>query len=504
MRRFVPCHWRPSQPAVRAVLAFALAFVAAASAASDLSDDLAARRARLMERLGPDTMLVLLSAPTRVYSGDVDYEYHQDPNLYYLTGITQPDTALVLMPGNTSRREILFIKDRNPEREHWTGRLLSRDDARTRSGIATVLSINAFDPFLGDMLSRRAYGSTVDDKDAATFFAALGEGRAKLAVAMEQAAPGQSPTRVQALLQGLRDRYVGYLAIDAMPALKALRMVKTPYELTMLTTATDISGEGQLAGMRAAAPGIFEYQVKAAIEAVHRGRGALSWAYPSIVGSGPNATILHYPESDRQMQAGELLLVDAAANYAYQASDITRTYPVSGTFSAEQKDIYEVVLRAQEEAIKAARPGATLAGIHNRTVEVLKEGLHKLGLITETSGQQYAMWFTHGTSHFIGIDVHDVGSRNDELRPGMTFTIEPGLYIRQAVLDLLPRTPANLDLIAKVQPAVTKYKDIGVRIEDSFVMEATGARNLSAAVPKTIKEIEAFMRDRRALSGGAR
>ena len=469
--------------------------------ASEFSDDLAARRSRLMQRLGPDTMLVLLSAPTRVYSNDVDYEYHQDPNLYYLTGITQEDTALVLMPGNGTRREILFIKDRNPEREHWTGRLLSREDAREKTGIATVLSINQLDSFLGDMFSRRAYSSTIDDKEASAFFSALGEGRARLAVAMDQAAPDEPPTRTQTFLKSLRDRSVGYVPIDATPLLSALRMVKTPYELRMLTTATDISVDAQMAGMRAAVPGAFEYQVKAAIEAVHRGRGAVSWAYPSIVGSGPNATILHYPEDDRQMLAGELRLVDAAANYGYEASDITRTYPVSGTFSPVQRDIYELVLHAQEEAIKVARPGATLASIHTRTVDVLKEGLMKLGLIADTSGQQYAMWYTHGTSHFIGLDVHDVGSRNDKLVPGMTFTIEPGLYIRQSVLDQLPKTPANLELVSKIQAAVAKYNNIGIRVEDSFVMEENGVRSLSAALPKTVKDVEAVMHGTHKTSG---
>ena len=470
--------------------------------ASEVSDDLAARRSRLMQRLGPDTMLVVLSAPTRVYSNDVDYEYHQDPNLYYLTGITQEDTALVLMPGNGSRREILFIKDRNPEREHWTGRLLSREDAREKTGIATVLSSAALDSFLGEILSRRAFGSTIDEKEASAFFAALGEGRARLAVAMDQAPPDEPPTRTQSFLKKLRDRYVGYVPIDATPLLTALRMLKTPYELRMLTTATNISVEAQLAGMQAAVPGAYEYQVKAAIEAVHRGRGAVSWAYPSIVGSGPNATILHYPEDDRQMLAGELLLVDAAANYGYQASDITRTYPVSGTFSPVQRDVYELVLHAQEEAIKVAKPGTTLAAIHNRTVDVLKEGLMKLGLIADTSGQQYAMWYTHGTSHFIGLDVHDVGTRNDKLVPGMTFTIEPGLYIRQSVLDQLPKTQANLELISRIQPAVAKYNNIGIRIEDSFVMEDNGVRSLSAALPKTIKDVEAVMQSNRTNSGG--
>lgn len=464
-------------------------------AASELSDDLAARRARMMQQFGPDTIVILLSAPARTYSGDVAYEYRQDSNLYYLTGITQEETMLVLMPGNETRREILFIKDRNPEREHWTGHLLTRDEAREQSGIQTVLSTSGFDAFLGELLSRRGT-PTISEKEAASFLAALADGRARIAVPVQQASADDPLPPVQRLLQKLRDRYVGYVAVDATPALKTLRMVKTPYELRMLTKATEISGEAQMAGMHAAVPGAFEYEVKAAIEAVHRARGAVSWAYPSIVGSGPNATILHYPDASRQMQAGDLLLVDAAANYGYQASDITRTYPVSGTFSPVQRDIYELVLHAQKEAIASATPGATLGSIHERTVAVLKDGLLTLGLITDTTGQQYAMWFTHGTSHFIGLDVHDVGARGDALQPGMTFTIEPGLYIRQSVLDQLPRTPENLALIERIQPAVRKYDGIGIRIEDSFVMEAGGVRNLSAAVPKTIADIEAFMRTR--------
>jgi Xaa-Pro aminopeptidase len=256
--------------------------------------------------------------------------------------------------------------------------------------------------------------------------------------------------------------------------------------------------------MRATHPGVFEYEVKAAIEAVHRARGAVSWAYPSIVGSGPNTTTLHYPSATRKMESGDLVLVDAAANYGYQATDITRTYPVNGKFTAVQREIYDLVLKTQAECIKAATPGATLATIHEKAVDVLKDGLLKLGLITDTSGNQYRMWFTHGTSHFVGIDVHDVGARTQVLAPGMTFTIEPGVYIRQSVIDELPRTPENVALIEKIQPAVTRYKDIGVRVEDSFVMDATGARSLTSGVPKSIDDIEALMRNssRRQPSGG--
>ena len=251
-----------------------------------------------------------------------------------------------------------------------------------------------------------------------------------------------------------------------------------------------------MAGMRTARAGVYEYEVKAAIESVHRARGAVSWAYPSIVGSGPNATILHYPDSDRQLRAGDLLLVDAACNYQYMSPDITRTYPVDGTFTAAQKDVYAIVLRAQDEGLNAAKAGSSLTAIHNVTVDVIKAGLLKLGLISDASGDQYKMWYTHNASHYIGIDVHDVGERTRPLRPGMAFVIEPGIYVRQSALDALPRTAENLALIEKVQPAVAKYDAIGIRVEDSFLLEEAGPRRLSAAVPRTVEDIEAFLRKR--------
>jgi len=478
---------------------------AATASAGELSDDLAARRARMMDRIGADGMLIVTSAPPRLYSLDVTYEYRQSSNLYYLTGIAQEETMLVLMPGNVSRKEILFVKERNPEREHWTGHLLSRDEAMARSGVRTVLSTSQFEPFLAAMLTGSAFGNDLDGTEAAHFFAALTAGRARIAVPLDAGGLKEALSPSQEMVNQLRSRYAGFQTLDAAPLFTDLRLVKTPYEQKVLTRATEISAEAQMAGMRAAHPGAYEYEVKASIEAVHRGRGALSWAYPSIVGSGPNATILHYPEAERQMQAGELLLVDAACNYQYMSPDITRTYPVSGTFTAVQKDIYAIVLAAQDEGIKVARPDASLLAIHNRTVEVIKAGLLKLGLITDTTGDQYKMWCTHGASHYIGMDVHDVGERTRPLRPGMTFVIEPGIYIRQAALEALPRTPENLALIEKIGPAVKKYADIGVRVEDSFLLEESGLKRLSASVPRTIDEIEAFMQQRPVRSsGGAR
>jgi Xaa-Pro aminopeptidase len=457
-----------------------------------------------MDRLGRDAMLIVLSAPTRVYSLDVDYEYRQDSNLYYLTGLAQEDTVLVLMPGNNTQREILFVKDRDPVREHWSGRTFSHAEVTARTGIRTVLSRTRFEGFLASMLSRGSFDA-LDSNEAAAFFGALSEGRARLAFVLETPTLRAPPSPTMDLMRRLRERYAGFQTIDATPLLTELRLVKTPFEQKILARATEISAEAQAAGMRAARPGAYEYEVKAAIEAVHRGRGAVSWAYPSIVASGPNATILHYPESERRLQAGDLLLVDAACNYQYMSPDITRTYPVGGTFSQPQREIYAAVLRAQDEGMKAARPGSSIAAVHNRVAEVLKESLLRLGLITDASGEQYRMWFTHGATHYIGIDVHDVGERSRPLQAGMAFVIEPGLYIRQSVLDALPRTTDNLALIEKVQPAVTKYADIGVRVEDSFLLEASGLRRLSSSLPRTIEEVEAFMHARPApATSGAR
>jgi len=482
---------------IAAVVAAATAVLAVCTAkarASELSDDLKARRARVMDRLGADAMLILWSAPPARYSNDIDYEYRQDSNLYYLTGITQEQTILVLMPGNAARREILFVKDRNPSREQWTGHLYTADEAKARTGIETVLPASQFDAFVSSMLGQQPFAPIVDT-DAATFFQALEGGRARLALLLGPGRRVADPlTPPLEFAQRIRDRFVGFRVVDAAPILTDLRMVKTPYERKLLVASLEISSDAQKAGMKAAHEGAYEYEVKAAIEATFRGRGAVSWSYPSIVGSGPNATILHYPSSDRQMLQGELLLVDAACNYEYASGDITRTYPITGKFSPLQKDIYQIVLEAQDASAALARPGATLKQMHDKTVEVIKAGLLKLGLITDTSGDQYRMWYTHGSSHYIGVDVHDVGSNTRPLEPGMAFTIEPGIYIRGNALDALPRTPENDALIAKIRPAAKKYADIGVRIEDSFLLEESGLRRLSASVPRTIEEVEAFLR----------
>jgi Xaa-Pro aminopeptidase len=281
---------------------------------------------------------------------------------------------------------------------------------------------------------------------------------------------------------------------DATPIVEGLRQVKTAYEQKALRRSLEISSEAHMAGMREAGPGKFEYQVQAAIEQIYLKNGAMSWSYPSIVASGPNATTLHYEASLRKMEAGDLLLVDAAADYQGMSGDITRTYPVSGTFTDAQKDIYRIVQAAQDAGIKAATVGHRTRDIEVAVEDVVRAGLVKLGLVTDATGDQFRIWYPHGICHWIGLDVHDVGDYSRPLEAGMAFTIEPGIYIRDGALDRLPDTPENKAFQEKVRPVVKKYLNIGVRLEDSFLLTETGPENLSAHAPHALEEIEAFLK----------
>jgi Xaa-Pro aminopeptidase len=483
-----------------AALAFVALLAVHASAAGPalssveggLTDDLRARRARAMERLGPTALGIFWSAPERVYSLDVEYEYRQDSSFLYLTGIDQPESILVLMPGNKTRKEILFIREADARREHWEGHSLTTAEAAAASGIQLVMTASQFEPFVAAMLSKRALGATEEEYEA--FFTAQTEGRAKLSALLEPQPALSSPAGpARQFAASLRERFFGFTVHDATPILAELRQIKTPYEQDVLRKSVAISSEAHKAGMRATAPGKFEYEVEAEIEAVYMRNGAMSWGYPSIVGSGPNSTILHYNRSGRKMEAGDVLLVDAAASYQGYTGDITRSYPVSGTYSREQRDIYEIVLAAQEAGMAAAKAGNRFPDIQAACDQVLRAGLVRLGLVLETTGQQFKIWSTHGVSHWIGMDVHDVGIARP-LAPGMAFVIEPGIYIREAALDALPKTPENAAFIEKVRPALQKYRNIGVRIEDSFLLTDKGLERLSSGVPRTLDEVERFMK----------
>jgi Xaa-Pro aminopeptidase len=483
---------------VAAVVVAALLAVSTASA-GELQDDLKARRARALAQLQPDSLLVLFSAPVQTYSHDVEYEFRQDSTLQYLTGVDQEETILVMMPGNRTQKEILFVREPDPRREHWEGHSLTLEEARAQSGIDVVYHTPQFDTFLTSMMTRRPYGFERRSPDAheefATFFDAVAAGRAKLTLLLQPPPTLSGPLpAAHEFAKTIRDRFFGIQIADATDVLWRLRQIKTPYEQKTLTRSLEISSEAHRAGMRTARPGAYEYEVESAIEAVYLRNGAMTPGYPSIVGSGPNSTILHYSKSSRRMEAGDMLLVDAAGSYQYLTGDITRTYPVSGRFSALQKEIYTLVFDAQEAGIRAARAGNRPADIENASADVVRKGLLKLGLITDASGEQFRTWYTHGIVHYIGMDVHDVGDRNRPLEPGMAFVIEPGIYIREEALAALPDTPKNRAFIEAVRPAVAKYKNIGVRIEDSFLLTETGLTRLSASVPRSIEEIETFMR----------
>ena len=481
-----------------------LSFCSLPAVAGELQEDLRARRARVMKQLGPQSMLVLWSSDLKTYSNDTEYEFRQDSNLYYLTAMEQDETILVLMPGNETRKEILFIKKKDPEREHWEGHIMSKKDATAHTGIETVYLADRSDAFVSAMLTGRPFDVPLyrTSTEYSAFFEALADNRGRVALVLTELPDLEGelsyPLR---FAQQIRERYFGLEVQNATDIIHKLRQIKTPHEQKLLRRSGAIASEGHLAGMRAAVSAQYEYEVEAVIEATYMRLGAYGSSYPAIVASGPNATILHYSTSRRKMEPGDLLLVDSAANYQYQTVDVTRTYPVSGTFDPLQEDIYRTVLAAQDAGMEAAVAGSTLDDVHLATVEVVKRGLLNLGLITDTSGDQYRTWYTHGACHWIGMDVHDVGERDRPLEPGMAFVIEPGIYIREGALDHLPDDSENAAFIETVRPAYEKYKNIGVRIEDSFLLTDSGLERLSETVPRTIDAIEQHMSSGSTTSG---
>jgi Xaa-Pro aminopeptidase len=280
---------------------------------------------------------------------------------------------------------------------------------------------------------------------------------------------------------------------DASPIFSKLRSVKSPREVDILQHALEITAEAFQRAYATAIPGTWEYEIQAQFEYTFKRRNA-HWGYPCIVASGVNATTLHYETNQDQMKAGDLLLMDDAAEFEGYSVDVTRTIPVSGKFTKEQAEIYRLVWEAQQAGIRNALPGRTMTGgadsVTGAAIAVFKQGLLKLGLITDTSTeQQVKIWFNHGIGHGIGLNVHDPLGR--ELQPGMAITVEPGLYFRPDALENLPKTPENEKFIAAVRPAFEKYKGIGVRIEDDILITQGQPKNLSAAIPSRLEDVEA-------------
>jgi Xaa-Pro aminopeptidase len=443
--------------------------------------ELAARRARVAEQVGPKSVVVLFSGEARVYTGDTDYEFRQENNLYYLTRINQENVTLVMLPGNAAHPEILFLPRRRPEAETWTGHMLGADEAQRLSGVQEIWEAKEFTPFMEALRARRAYTPK-----------AMQQGEAKLYL-LRVAGGGESHeyAREQKFAAELSAPGEGFVVRNAAPIFAEMRLRKSPLELQMLQHAVDISIEAHERAQAAAARAGWEYEIEAEVDYTLKRRHADNWGYPNIVGCGANATTLHYDASQGRCAPGQLALMDVGAEYEHYSADVTRTFPVNGRFSPAQAEVYNAVLTAQEKAMSVVRPGANFSDMHNAALEVIKDSLLKLGLITERNSPQYRLWYMHSTSHFIGMNVHDVG-RPAKLEPNMVFTIEPGIYVCPDALDNLPDTPENRKFKDAVRPAFERYKGIGVRVEDDILVTPDGYRNMSAALPRTITDIENF------------
>ncbi len=481
---------------------------------ADRLAELRSRREEVMKRMGADSIMVLFSAEPRVYTNDVDYHYRQENNLYYLTGIKQEDATLVLIPGAKRTREILFMPRRDPRNETWHGHMMSADEARARSGVQEVWDsglLNGFLAFLapraeqaiakrGPISKPNAQLAAAWQNEFQTFIEAVKSDQGEIFLLAPPANHDlREYRREYEFAEALKAAPAGLKVEPAAPIFAELRQVKSPWEQKLMRHAVDITTEAFYRAFAAAAPATREYEIQAEFEYTFRRRGADNWGYPCIVGAGPNATTLHYITNQDRLDDGDLLLMDCAAEYDHYSADITRTIPVNGKFTKEQADIYNIVFEAQTEAIKLVRPGNFLTGgdpknsVNGRAVEVIKEGLLRLGLITSKENNEYRTWFMHGVGHMLGMNVHDVGVTGRALAPGMILTVEPGIYIRPDALDVLPKTPENERFIKAVRPAFEKYKGVGVRIEDDILVTSGEPVNMSAAIPRKLEEIEATM-----------
>jgi Xaa-Pro aminopeptidase len=423
-----------------------------------------ARRAAFFDAMAaasPSAVAVLPSAPVFVRNNDVEHEYRQDSDFFYMTGFDEPESVVVL--DARDRKTIFFVRPRDREREVWDGPRAGVDGVKERYGADEAFVIGDLAEKLPDYLQNRRrvhYRIGHDRKFDERFLAAIDRVRARARTG------AFAPTEI----------------VDPGAILHELRLRKSPAEIETMLAAAKITREAHERAMARARPGMREYEVEALLLDTFRRHGSERPAYGSIVGSGPNACVLHYRKNDRRIEDGDLLLIDAGCEYGYYASDVTRTFPVGRTFSREQQAIYELVLQAQLESIDASRPGTTLDAIHAKSVEVITRGLVGLGVLVgepekliESGG--FKRFFMHRTSHWLGMDVHDVGAYFVEgkprpLEPGMVLTVEPGVYIA-------PDEP-------NVSP---EWRGIGVRIEDDVLVTPSMPEVLTAGIPKTVEEI---------------
>lgn len=419
----------------------------------------AQRRDRVLATLGDAAAMVLVAAPELVAGRDVELRYFVDPDLWYLTGYTEPDAVAVLAP-SADQPFTLFVRDRDPRQELWTGGREDPEAAGERIGADAVETVESLPDVLPGLLRRvdRVYfrlGTGRSDVESLVLDI-LGSGRSA------RQRSGRGPAEL----------------VDPGLILDDMRLIKGPEEILAIRQAVDITVAAFEEALAVVGPGVGEWEVEATVEAAFRRAGAHGPAFATIAASGPNATVLHYTANDRAMASGELLLLDAGARHGHYNADLTRTVPVGGTLQGPAADVHHAVLQAERAAIDAVRPGATIPDIHSAALRVLIPAMVDLGLLhgdPDELQHDEATWkrfFPHSTSHWLGLDVHDVGTYAHgriprPLEPGMVLTVEPGLYIPPND----PDTPPHL-------------RAIGVRIEDNILVTSTGHENLSKALPR--------------------
>ncbi|BAY82879.1 peptidase M24 [Calothrix parasitica NIES-267] len=428
------------------------------------------RRDALMSKIGNGTA-IFRSAPMAVMHNDVEYAYRQDSDFFYLTGLDEAEAVAVLAPHHEEHKFILFVQPKDITKEVWSGYVTGVDAAKEKYGADEAYPINELNEKLPQYLI-----------NADKIYYRLGRDIPFNETVL---------THYQRLLRTYPKRGTGPTAIqDTCTILHGMRLVKSDSELTLMRKAADIAVEAHNVAREMAKPGVYEYEVQAEMERIFRKHGGNGPAYPSIVASGANSCILHYIENNRQMQDGDLLLIDAGCSYGYYNSDITRTFPVGGKFTTEQKVLYELVLDAQKKAIAQLKPGNAYSSIHDTALRVLVEGMAELGILKGEidkliEEEKYKPYYMHRTGHWLGLDVHDVGVYQHGkdnpliLQPGQVLTVEPGIYI---VPGAKP---------AEEQPQVDeKWMGIGIRIEDDVLVTEDGCEVLTAGVPKEVSDME--------------
>lgn len=426
----------------------------------------ARRRRQLMRLAGEDAILVLPSAGERIRSRDTHYPFRQDSDFWYLTGFPEPEAVLVLVPGRRHGEALLFCRERDPDREVWDGPRHGPEGAVEAFGLDDAYPIGDLDDILPGLLEGRSRVYYHFGRDAEFDLKLIGWVNRVRAQVRQGAQPPHEFLELGHLLD-------------------EMRLFKDRDELKLMQRAADISVEAHLAAMRAARPGVREYELEAELQRVFRRHDAEP-AYGSIVGAGANACVLHYRANNAQARDGDMVLIDAGAEYRGYAADITRTFPVNGRFTPEQRALHDLVCQAQAAAIAQVRPGVPYEAVHQAAVEVLSEGLLRLGLLKGRlervlADGSYKRFYRHKTGHWLGLDVHDVGEYRIDgqsrlLEPGMVFTVEPGLYVG-----------------ADDTTVAAKWRGLGVRIEDDVVVTADGHRVLTARLARTADEVEAAM-----------